>query len=93
MSYSRFIIPSHTPFVLLLMPGWGLRWLAWALFGNVDDGQTSPHDYQTSRPDWLRAILWWLRSRISRVCANTEPHRCLSYFWPEAPVFMRAAGR
>jgi hypothetical protein len=39
-----------------------LHWLAWAIFGNDDDGLTGPADFCPSLPAWLRATLWWLRN-------------------------------
>ncbi len=62
MTYSQFTLPGRAPFGLLMAPSPGLRWLAWALFGNLDDGPTGPADFEPGRPAWLRAMLWWLRN-------------------------------
>ncbi|MFT4172833.1 MAG: hypothetical protein QM639_09765 [Rhodocyclaceae bacterium] len=43
------------------VPWWRKINLWWAIFGNEDDGYAPP-GFEVARPQWQRAVLWWLRN-------------------------------
>jgi hypothetical protein len=72
----------------------GAALIAWALFGNADDG-AAPADYLPGKPAWRRRLAWWCRNPLHNLtfyvigCVDRDS---LSLGREPDKVFLDAAG-
>lgn len=68
--------------------------ILWALFGNDEDGIYGPDDFLPGKPQWYRAVRWWIRNPFHNLMFHvlSVPKPFISYGTAPYDVFNPAGG-